>query len=119
MDTGHAGDVRNPPAAHRERHRSGGVRPLRRTRDRRRSAPAALPHAPGQPAHLSGTARRPAQQFGITMKTATAALQTMELGAAAGFEDATDGDLIRLLVDENAAEARQPAADGDSEGVAG
>jgi len=59
------------------------------------------------------------REFGVTMMTATAALQTMELGTAAGFEDATDADLIRLLADGNAAEALQTAADGDSEGVAG
>ena len=46
------------------------------------------------------------REFGVTMMTATAALQTMEIGAAAGFDDATDADLIRLLVDGNAAEAR-------------
>jgi L-threonate 2-dehydrogenase len=59
------------------------------------------------------------REFGVTMMTATAALQTMELGAAAGFEDATDADLIRLLVDAKAAEARQAASAGDSESVAG
>lgn len=59
------------------------------------------------------------REFGVTMMTATAALQTMELGAAAGFEDATDADLIRLLVDGNGAEARRTAADGDSEGASG
>ena len=59
------------------------------------------------------------REFGVTMMTATAALQTMEIGAAAGFEDATDADLIHLLVDGNAGNARQTLADGDSEGVAG
>ena len=59
------------------------------------------------------------REFGVTMMTATAALQTMELGATAGVEDATDADLIRLLVDGNGAEARQTGADGDSESVAG
>jgi len=59
------------------------------------------------------------REFGVTMMTATAALQTMELGAAAGVEDATDADLIRLLVDGHAGKARQTAADGDSEGTAG
>ena len=59
------------------------------------------------------------REFGVTMMTATAALQTMELGTAAGVEDATDADLIRLLVDEDASEARQMAADGDGGGVSG
>jgi hypothetical protein len=59
------------------------------------------------------------REFGVTMMTATAALQTMEIGAAAGFEDTTDADLIRLLVDGNAGKAHQTVADGDSKGGAG
>jgi 3-hydroxyisobutyrate dehydrogenase len=59
------------------------------------------------------------RELGVTMLTATAALQTMNLGAAAGFEDATDADLIRLLVDGDAAQARQSSADGAGEGSPG
>ena len=51
--------------------------------------------------------------------TAQPPAPTCELGAAAGFEDASDADLIRLLVDGNGAEARQTGADGDSKSVAG
>src|SRR3954470_13492122 len=53
------------------------------------------------------------REFGVTMMTATAALQTMNLGTAAGFEDASDADLSRLLVDWNATETQQTATDGD------
>src|SRR6185369_14093059 len=59
------------------------------------------------------------REFGVTMLTATAALQTMNLGSAAGLEDATDADLIRLLVNRNAAESRQTADVGDGEDAAG
>ena len=52
------------------------------------------------------------REFGVTMKTATAALETMELGAAVGIQDATDADIIRLLANGGDAESRQTAADG-------
>jgi L-threonate 2-dehydrogenase len=50
------------------------------------------------------------REHGVPMVTASAALQTMQLAAAFGLEDASDARLIQLLVDPLGMAAEQAAA---------
>lgn len=57
------------------------------------------------------------REHGVPMITASAALQTMQLGVAFGLEDVSDAQLIRLLIDPAAVAAEQTAARGATEEV--
>lgn len=50
------------------------------------------------------------REYGVPMVTASAALQTMQLAAAFGLEDASDARLIQLLADPLGVAAEQAAA---------
>lgn len=55
--------------------------------------------------------------YDVPMMTASGALQTMQLGVAAGLEEKSDARLIRLLVDQAATGAHQAAVPGKEDGA--